>query len=120
MEDLIVDPNTATPDEIALAREKAGKEFQAILFLSKANTKEYGSLLIDLHNCFAGNGDLYRETLNEAYDRIVNYINLLKGHTTIMSQESGMAEDDCRPHGDDHNRRPTDASPLQTGCGGHG
>ena len=117
------DPDIATPDEIALARERAGEEFQAILFLSKANTKEYGSLLIDLHNRFAGDDDQYPETLNEAYDRLVNYINPLKGHATIASQESGMAflaEDEHIPYREDHNKQPTDASPLQTGHGGRG
>ena len=119
----LADPDIATPDEIALARERVGEEFQAILFLSKANTKEYGSLLIDLHNRFAGDDDQYPETLNEAYDRLVNYINLLKGHATIASQESGMAflaEDEHIPYREDHNKQPTDASPLQTGRGGHG
>ena len=91
MEAHLVYPDIATPDEIALARERAGEEFQAFLFLSKANTKEYGSLLIDLHNRFAGDDDQCPETLNEAYDRLVNYINPLKGHATIASQESGMA-----------------------------
>ena len=123
MEAHLVDLNTATPDEIALARERAGEEFQAILFLSKANTKEYGLLLIDLHNRFAGDDDQYPETLSEAYDRLVNYINPLKGHATIASQESGMAflaEDDCGSYRDNHNRQPTDDSPLRTGRGGHG
>ena len=107
MEAHLVDPNTATHDEIALAKERAGEEFKAILLLSKANSKEYGSLLIDLHNRFAGDDDQYPETLNEAYDRLVNYINPLKGHATMASQESGMAfltEDDCGSHRDDHNR----------------
>ena len=79
--------------------------------------------LIDLHNCFAGDDDQYPETLNEACKRLVNYINPLKGHTTMASQESGMAfltEDDCGAHRDNHNRRPTDDSPLQTGHGGRG
>ena len=44
MEAHLVDPDTATHDEIALARERAGEEFKAFLFLSKANYKEYGSL----------------------------------------------------------------------------
>ena len=64
MEAHLVDPDIATHDEIALAKEKAGEEFKAILFLSKANSKEYGSLLIDLHNRFAGDDDQYPETLN--------------------------------------------------------
>ena len=68
MEVHLVDPDTATHDEIALANEKACKEFKAILFLSKANSKEYGTLLIDFHNRFAGDDDQYPETLNEAYD----------------------------------------------------
>ena len=107
MEAHLVDPDTATHDEIALARERAGKEFEAFLFLSKANSKEYGSLLIDLHNRFAGNDDQYPETLNRAYNRLVNYINPLKGHATMTSQESGMAfltEDDGGSYRDDHNR----------------
>ena len=123
MEVHLVDPDIATPDEITLARERAGEEFQAILFLSKANTKEYGSLLIDLHNCFAGDDDQYPETLNEVYDRLVNYINPLKGHATIASQESGMAflaKDEYIPYREDHNKQPTDESPLRTGHGGHG
>ena len=114
----LVDPDIATPDEIALARERAGEEFQAILFLSKANTKQYGSLLIDLHNRFAGDDDQYPETLNEAYDRLVNYINPMKGHATIASEESGMAflvEDDYAP-----SKQATDESPLRTGRGGRG
>ena len=121
MEAHLVDPDTTTHDEIALARERTSEEFKAILFLSKANSKEYGSLLIDLHNRFAGVDDQYLETLNEAYDRLVNYINPVKGHATMASQESGMAfltEDDCRSYRDDHNRRPTDDSLLQTGHGG--
>ena len=120
MEAHLVDPDITRHDEIALAKEKAG-EFKAILFLSKANPKEYGSLLIDLHNHFTGDDDQYPETLNEAYDRLVNYINPLRGHATMVSQESGMAfltEDDGGPYRDDHNRRPTDDSPLQTGHGG--
>ena len=107
MEAHLVDPDIATHYEIALAKEKAGKDFKAILFLSKANSKEYGSLLIDLHNCFAGDDDQYPETLNKAYDRLVNYINPLRGHATMSSQESGMAfltEDDYRSYRDDHNR----------------
>ena len=107
MEVHLVDPNTTTHDEIALAKEKAGEEFEAILFLSKANSKEYGSLLIDLYNHFAGDDNQYPETLNEAYDRLVNYINPLRGHATMASQESGMAfltEDDCGSYRDDHNR----------------
>ena len=123
MEAHLVDPDIATPDEIALAKERAGEEFQAILFLSKANTKEYGSLLIDLHNRFAGDDDQYPETLNEAYDRLVNYINPLKGHATIASQESGMAfliEDESVPYREDHNKQHTDESPLRTGRGGRG
>ena len=119
----LVNPDIATPDEIALARERAGEEFQAILFLSKANTKEYGSLLIDLHNRFAGDDHQYPDTLNEAYDRLVNYINPLKGHATIASQESGMAflaEDEHIPYREDHNKQPKDASPLRTGRGGRG
>ena len=118
-----VDPGIATHDEIALAKEKAGKEFKTILFLSKANSKELWSLLIDLHNRFAGNDDQYPETLNEAYNRLVNYINPLRGHATMVSQESGMAfltEDDGGPYRDNHNRRPTDDSPLWTGRGGQG
>ena len=123
MEAHLVDPDIATPDEIALAKERAAEEFQAILFLSKANTKEYGSLLIDLHNHFAGDDDQYPETLNKAYDRLVNYINPLKGHATIASQESGMAflvEDESVPYREDHNKQHTDESPLRTGCGGRG
>ena len=123
MEAHLVDPDTATPDKIALAKERAGEEFQAILFLSKANTKEYGSLLIDLHNRFAGDDDQNPETLNEAYDRLVNYINPLKGHATIASQESGMAflvEDESVPYREDHNKQHTDESPLRTGRGGCG
>ena len=123
MEAHLVDPDIATPDKIALARERAGEEFQAILFLSKANTKEYGLLLIDLHNRFAGDDDQYPETLNEAYDRLVNYINPLKGHATITSQESGMAflaKDEHIPYREDHNKQPTDESPLRTGRGGRG
>ena len=107
MEAHLVDPDTTTHDEIALARERAGKEFKAILFLSKANSKEYGLLLIDLHNRFAGDDDQYLGTLNKAYNRLVNYINPLKGHATMASQESGMAfltEDDCGSYRDDHNR----------------
>ena len=121
MEAHLVDPDNATPDEIALAKEKAGKEFKAILFLSKANSKEYGSLLIDLHNRFTGDDDQNPETLNEAYNRLVNSINPLRSHATMVSQESGMAfltEDDGGPYKDDHNRRPTDDSPLWTGRGG--
>ena len=121
MEANVVDPNTTTHDEIALAKEKAGEEFKAILFLSKANSKEFGLLFFDLHNRFAGDDDQYLETLNEAYDRLVNYINLLRGHATMAPQESGMAfltEDDCGSYRDDHNRRSTDGSPLWTGRGG--
>ena len=117
----LVDPDTATHDEIVLSRERSGEEFKAILFLSKANSKEYGSLLIDLHNRFAGDDDQYPETLNEAYDRLVNYINPLMGHATMASQESRMAfltEDDCGSYRDDHIRQPKDDSLLQTGCGG--
>ena len=39
MEAHLVDPDIAAPEEIALARESAGEEFQAILFLSKPSPR---------------------------------------------------------------------------------
>ena len=77
---LDVDYDSASDEELELARLTAKQEYFAVLFIRHADNKRYGSLLADLENSQTRGVDQYPKTMTTAYDYLINYRTASSGH----------------------------------------
>ena len=84
------DPVTATDQERDEAKSKAREEYLATMLLMKSDPKRYGSLVAEITNAYTRGADQFPETINGAYDMLVNYVNPAPP-ASITNDDMGIA-----------------------------
>lgn len=80
LQDIAGDPNMPTKAERNEATQRVKDKYLAWLFLRNANKKQYGKMNHDIRNDFTMRQHNYPNTLNDAYEYLVNYEPERQGH----------------------------------------
>jgi hypothetical protein len=93
---------TATPDQLSVAKEVQREEYLACAFILGADRKRYGKLVEDTENAFIQKDDKYPKTLVKAYNLLLHWKQDPKNLMQVLGSTSdGVAftnlGDDAKP-----------------------
>jgi hypothetical protein len=78
------------PDLWAAAKASVCEQFLGAMFVVKSDSKRYGALTATLQNDFISGHNCYPQTLNAAYNMLVNYVNPNRDRTLDL-QDGGLS-----------------------------
>jgi hypothetical protein len=82
-------PESATPNEIAVAKATSKERYLAVAMLSAADNSRHSKLNEDLENDYTKGSNHYPKTVTEAYNLIVNY-RQAKSSGSVYSDTEGV------------------------------